>query len=196
LGGFQYFFAAAEEHLLYRIFVMANRAYLFSSDRDDPEVWSERGDIYYDSRWTIPLAWWFFFRVPDIRLVDMHYDGSTWQEVKFVADKKDALAAFVDRREALMRILGLPDGDEVVSHFFDTVREWPGRYLLMDPEEVFGGGGEPDEGHHKGCARILDAIDARSSAPSEVAEMFSPYSSVEFDNREDFIAQVVGYTYG
>ena len=34
---------------------MANRAYLYSDDR--PDAWDTPGADYYDSRWTIPLAW-------------------------------------------------------------------------------------------------------------------------------------------
>lgn len=125
---------------------MANRAYLFSSDRDGTDAWAKRGDVYYDSRWTVPLSWWFLFNVPDIRLVDVHYGGSSWQEVKLVADKSAALITFAGRRELLLRVLGRP-AEDAVTDFYSTVRAWPGKYLLMDPEEVFGGGSEPVEGH-------------------------------------------------
>lgn len=174
---------------------MANRAYLFSSDRDDPNVWRHQGDFYYDSRWTIPLSWWFLFRATNIRLVDVRYGSSAWQEVKFVADKDNALAAFISRRGLLLRVLGLTEDDDVISNFFDTVYAWPGKYLLMDPEEVFGGGDEPDEGHHHRCLRILGTIDTNDSVVKGVAEAVSPYSSVEFDSRDEFIGQVVGSTY-
>ena len=174
---------------------MANRAYLFSGDRDDPDAWRHRGEIYYDSRWTIPLSWWFFFRAPDIRWVDVNYDGSSWQEVKFVADKDEAMAAFVERRELLLTVLSAPASDEVISHFFNTLLTWPGKYLLMDPEEVFGEGGEDEEVHYRRCLRILDTIDAKGSVAKDVAEAVSVYSSVEFESQDKFIRQVVGYTY-
>lgn len=174
---------------------MANRAYLFSSDRDDPEVWHRHTDIYYDSRWTVPLSWWFFFRVPDLRLVNIQYGEASWDEVKFVADKAQALAAFAERRELLSSLTKTPDGEEIITHFLDAVRAWSGTYLLMDPEEPFTGGGEPEEGHQLRCLRILAGIDAQGAAVEDVAAALSPYSCVEFDTRDDFVEQVVGYTY-
>lgn len=173
---------------------MANRAYLFNSDRDDPDVWRHRDEIYFDSRWTVPLSWWFLFEVPDIRLVDVHYDGSTWQEVKFVTDKGGALLAFNSRRSRLMRILGMSSHQDLLLHFLNTLRTWPGKYLFMDPEEVFGGAGV-DDGHYRHCRRILEIIGSESSDVKDVIDAVSSYSSVEFDNRDEFIGQVIGYTY-
>jgi hypothetical protein len=166
---------------------MANRAYLFSGDRDDPEVWHRHNDIYYDSRWTVPLSWWFFFRVPDIRLVNIQYGESSWHEVKFVADKAKALAAFAERRELLSSLTKTPDGEEVITHFLDTVRAWPGTYLLMDPEEAFTGGGEPEEGHQLRCVRILAALE-------DVAEALSPYSCVRVHIRVTEIQRALELT--
>ena len=64
----------------------------------------------------------------------------------------------------------------------------------MNPEEVFGGGGEPDVGHYRRRVLILEAIDARGSVAKDVAEAVNPYSSVKVDSRDEFIGQVVGYT--
>ena len=55
---------------------MANRAYLFCSDCDtgDPLTWSEldrNGQHYYDSYHNIPLAWFFFFKPDDVKLIDV-----------------------------------------------------------------------------------------------------------------------------
>jgi hypothetical protein len=176
---------------------MANRAYLFSSDRDDDGVWERHGDIYYDSRWTVPLAWWFFFRTDDIRLVEINSRGASWHEVKFAADKARALSAFAERRGLLARVAGRPGGERVISRLFDAVGAWPGRYLLLEPEEVFSFGGEPEEGHRLRCARILSALDAEGAAAEDVVEAIRPYSCTEFDglDDDDFVEQVVGYTY-
>ena len=79
---------------------MANRAYLYTSDR--PDNWERPQEDYYDSRWTIPLAWFFFYKPSDIRMVDVHSGGSHWQEVKFSAEKQTALARFAAREPLLM----------------------------------------------------------------------------------------------
>ena len=176
---------------------MANRAYLFSSDRDGPGAWLQRHDIYYDSRWIIPVSWWFLFRAQNIRLVEVRYRESSWHVVKFVAGRDEALAAFAGRREVLSRLLGPADDGEMISRFLGDVRRWPGKYLFMDPEDVFVARDEPGEGHHLRCAHILEVIDAVGATAADVAGAMKPYSSVEFEGRdeEEFIGQVVGYTY-
>ncbi|HWS88077.1 MAG TPA: hypothetical protein VN282_13995 [Pyrinomonadaceae bacterium] len=175
---------------------MANRGYLFSSDRGDAGAWERRGDFYYDSRWAVPLAWWFFFRTHDIRLVEESYDGgASWHEVKFAADKARALSAFDERRGLLARVARGPDGERLVARLFDDVGAWPGRYLLMDPQEVFSAGDEPEEGHHPRCLRILSALDAEGATAEDVVEAVLPYWHAEFESPEDFVELVVGYTY-
>lgn len=116
---------------------MANRAYLYSSDQ--PDAWERLDEDYYDSRWTIPLAWFFFYRPENIRMVEAHYGNSHWQEVKFSADKRDALVLFATREPLLMSLTEGKLSRDMVAEFAETVKKWSGCFLLMDPREVLGG---------------------------------------------------------
>src|SRR5687767_10478782 len=63
---------------------MANRAYLYPHATSAFER-RKAGlpDRYYDSRHTIPVGWFFFFRARDVVLLDM----GGWQQVKLAAPK-------------------------------------------------------------------------------------------------------------
>ena len=111
------------------------QAYLNSDDR--PDAWDPPEEGYYDSRWTIPLA--SFFEPRDVRLIDVDYGGSRWQEVRLSAEKDSALKLFERHRPLLMSIIGRRLSDDAVVRFISTLRGRPGRYLLMNPDEVLGG---------------------------------------------------------
>jgi hypothetical protein len=148
---------------------MVDRAYLDSDDR--PDAWDAPDGGYYDSRWTLPLAWLFFFRPEDVRLIDVHYGGSRWQEVRMSAEKSSALERFERRKPLLMSIVGHRIGDDAVARFDSTNGGRRGRYLLIDPSsEVLGGidcDFEDDRGHAGRIACIL-AVLGDDSCPAEV----------------------------
>ena len=68
---------------------MANRAYLYSNEHYSWDAWERHGDLYYDSRWDIPLAWFFFFRPENAGMAHFSFTDSyatdRWQEPKFAA---------------------------------------------------------------------------------------------------------------
>ena len=172
---------------------MANRAYLYSSNRRDDWECPERD--YYDSRHTIPLAWFFFFRPDDIRIVDVRDGGSQWQEVKLSAEKQNSLDLFA-ARQPLLRLL-VEDGvtREKTAHFLATIERRPGRFLLMEPREVLDGIGYDDEVDAQIFMRILQLLDSDEASPDAVRQTMQPFVgtlSSDLDRRE---CQVIGYTY-
>ena len=175
---------------------MADRAYLYSDDR--PDAWNAPEEGYYDSRWTLPLAWFFFFRPGDVRLIDVAYGDSRWQEVRLSAEKDSALELFVLRKPLLISIIGHRLGDHAVARFVSTVGGSHGRYLLIDPDEVLGGincGFDDDRGHAERIAHIL-AVLGDGSCPSDAArEITGPYVKELSPDPNRFESQVLGYTY-
>jgi hypothetical protein len=175
---------------------MADRAYLYSDDR--PDTWDAPEEDYYDSRWTLPLAWFFFFRSGDVRLIDVDYGNSRWQEVRLSAEKDSALALFELRKPLLMSIIGHRLGDDAVARFVATVGGRHGRYLLIDPDEVLGGincGFDDDRGHAERIAHIL-AVLGDGSCPADAArEITGPYVKELSPDPHRFECQVLGYTY-
>ena len=175
---------------------MADRAYLYSDDR--PDAWDAPEEGYYDSRWTIPLAWFFFFKPEDVRLIDVQYGGSQWQEVRLSAEKSSALDLFERRKPLLMSIVGHRISDDAVARFVSTIGGRRGRYLLIDPNSVLGGINcdfEDDRGHAERIAHIL-AVLGDGSCPAEAArEITGPYVKDFSPDPDGFECQVLGYTY-
>jgi hypothetical protein len=175
---------------------MADRAYLYSDDR--PDAWDAPEGDYYDSRWTLPLAWFFFFRPGDVRLIDVDYGGSRWQEVRLSAEKDSALELFELRKPLLMSITDHRLGDDAVARFASTVGGRHGRYLLINPDEVLGGincGFDDDRGHAERIAHIL-AVLGDGSCPAHAArEITGPYVKELSPDPNRFEGQVLGYTY-
>ncbi|MEL7338636.1 MAG: hypothetical protein AAFN70_20790, partial [Planctomycetota bacterium] len=62
---------------------MANRAYLYAASREPVGEWEYPNDgEYFDSRWTIPLAWWLLFSSEDFRMIDDSlYGGDVWSRL-------------------------------------------------------------------------------------------------------------------
>jgi hypothetical protein len=157
-----------------------------------------RGGYYYDSRWTLPLAWFFFFRPEDVRLIDVHYGGSQWQEVRLSAEKGSALEVFEHRKPLLMSIVGHGISGEAVTKFILTVDQRPGRYLLMDPDEVLGGiscGFEDDRGHAERIANILVVLGDGTGSADEASEITGPYVKEFSADPDKFECQILGFTY-
>jgi hypothetical protein len=175
---------------------MADRAYLYSDDR--PDAWDAPEQGYYDSRWTLPLAWFFFFRPEDVHLIDVTHENSRWQEVRLSAEKEPAMELFELRKPLLMAIVGHRiDGDAVAS-FVSTVGVRPGRYLLMEPHEVLGGincGFDDDHGHAARIAHILAVLGDGSCTADAVREITGPYVKDFSPDPDRFECQILGYTY-
>jgi hypothetical protein len=120
---------------------VANRPYLYSADRlddwDHPANEPEKD--YYDSRWVIPLAWFFFYAPSNIRMVDMQFGKSQWQEIKLAADKVTATDLFMRRRGLFFSIVENQIEENDVMQFLAELTAWPGQFLLLDPGEVLHG---------------------------------------------------------
>jgi hypothetical protein len=170
---------------------MANRAYLFSSDR--PDDWKRPEIGYYDSRGTIPLAWWLFFAPGDTVWRDVESSGSYWREVKLSAPKCRALGLFAARRPLLLSLLGGGLGEADMDRFVATVAGWPGGHLIVDPEEVLGGCSRNDEAHMEAFELALAAVVA--GEPAGVVRATRDYVGELGANRNDWERQVFGYTY-
>jgi hypothetical protein len=172
---------------------MANRAYLYSSDR--PDAWALPEEDYYDSRHTIPLAWFFFYRPDDIRMVDAYFGASHWQEVKFSAEKQTALALFTARQRLLMSVVGGRVSREKVARFVETVTNRPGRFLLMDPMEVLGGISEDDLIDAERFARIVTLLGSGDEPLELIREATLPYVGDFSPDPDRSECQIIGYTY-
>jgi hypothetical protein len=141
---------------------MANRAYLCSAnpfEYGEEQEWPDPrvpDTPYYDSRWVIPFAWFFFFVPGDLKMVRVREMQSEWQEVKCYADKQEALQVFAHRQRTLWRLLPSQyHAAPLLARFLRNIRTHPGSQLLMDPHEVFGGFIlETDEENLVHCTRI------------------------------------------
>jgi len=173
---------------------MANRAYLYSDDR--PDAWERPEEGYYDSRWTLPLAWFYFFRPEDVRLIDVQHGGSQWQEVRLSAEKGPALDLFERRKSLLMSVIGHRIGGDAIAKFLSTVGSRPGRFLLMNPDSVLGGMGfEEDRGHAERIARILTDLGEGTVPPDAARDATRPYVGDLAPDPDRCECQILGYTY-
>jgi len=113
---------------------MANRAYLYAAD-EPPDIWRHPDEPYCGSPWVIPLAWFFFYEAADIRMVPVHYKGSSWREVKLVVEKQRAVRTFSARQRLLPSTTNQRVDMDAVLTFLTAVKNWPGLHLLLDPGE-------------------------------------------------------------
>ncbi len=171
---------------------MANRAYLYASDSRDGNDWTLPDDSeYYDSRHTIPLAWWFLFGQNDIEFTDIHFQGSTWQSLRFVADRLAALDRVNKHRNALDNLARDHLDLRHIEYFIAVLSAWPGQYLLMNPDEILENDPEDDAAT---ISPVLNDLERANISPSELLQRLSRYSAVEPADRADVL--IVGCTYG
>jgi hypothetical protein len=173
---------------------MANRAYLFVSNREegDPRTRGEYPeDWYYNSRWCIPLAWFFFFDPRDVRLAPV----KDWHEVLFVASKPQALLRF-DRRLSLLRSLvdASVDWDRVVF-FRDDLEAIIGLNLILDPSEILMGFEGEDAWHVERFQNILDSLDKPLPLDPTTLDLLDAYVGPRDQDADRTLGQMVGYTY-
>ncbi len=173
---------------------MANRAYLFSNDSGEFERLGHLAGLYFDSRWVIPAAWLFLYGTEDITQVGVTFEDATWEEVKLRAPKDRALARFEARRPVLTRLLDGRLGEAAVEEFVGTLRGWPGRFLLMDPEEVLGGGSDAER-EHATRFEVLRLLDADPVPLDAVAAEVERYVGPFDPDPERCQGQVFGFTY-
>ena len=183
---------------------MANRAYLWSHDPfeyGEEQEWPAprvQEDIpYYDSRWVIPFAWFFFFVPSDLKMVQVRYRQSAWQEVKCYTDKQGALQVFARRQKTLWRLLPSQyNATPLLARFLRDILTRPGSQLLMDPQEIFGGFiPETEEENLLHCAKILHTLDVPDVQPAQIMATIGSYSTFTFKDADDFALQAFGYTY-
>lgn len=176
---------------------MANRAYLFSKDKPNAERPLSDWEPYYDSRHIIPFAWWFLFEPSDIKLVDIVSDGrffevAQWQEVRFIANRNDALKRFSGRQRFLLDITGNKFDTSCIQRFYERLCKRPGEYLLMNPDEILQDDGDKDALH---CTRILEAIGSTQPSEREIKIAIWGQPDLEFKSNDDFEVRAVGITY-
>jgi hypothetical protein len=168
---------------------MANRAYLFSSDRADynsPHLWTEYVNArrYYDSRWTVPFAWFFLYLDPDLKMVE--------QEPKFFAPRSEALANIRDKMPLLLEVAGPEfDSKAVMERFVKTIGQWQGKYFLLEPFEIF----QDDEQDFVNSLRILRRIAEPNATARDVIEALGEYVHLGFCDQAEFEMLATGVTY-
>jgi len=181
---------------------VANQAYLFTSNSDpnDPFTWEER-DVnarhFYWSRWTIPLAWFFFFQPDDIKLVDRFSahgylkDVSYWQEPKFMANKQQAFETFKQNEAALAQLVGPDLYSEYFTYLLPSLQRMPGECLCMDTAEI----AQDNEADYLPLRQIVELIGNKDSPVQALQEAVSRFSKLTYKDEDDIRLNVVGYTY-
>ena len=149
---------------------MANRAYLYPHATSAFERRKSRlPERYYDSRHTIPVGWFFFFRARDVLLLDM----CGWQQVKLAAPKAAALRRFGSRRPLLAPHLAVKPWQDAAEALVRRLASWPGEFLLLDPVEVV-----DDDLHSKSqFDLILEALEG--GRPEQIDEALRPYCDTD-----------------
>ncbi|WP_309723377.1 hypothetical protein, partial [Armatimonas sp.] len=113
---------------------MANRAYLTTHDLlgvNKTTLLLAADCRYFDSRWTIPLAWLFFFRPEELVVIDE--DG--WGPMlRLVADRLSACDYFTQKRPLLEALAGNMEFMLPLDRLYSRVRDWrQGKYLILIP---------------------------------------------------------------
>ena len=128
-------------------------------------------------------------------MVDVQFQKSSWQEIKLAADKAAAIDLFLRRQPLLLSIVEDQVPTSAVTQLLDVLRVWPWQFLLLDPEEVFGGMSQSKSWHTEQFARILGLLDSDQPEPRAVLEATYPYVGNFDSDAERHQGQVVGYTY-
>ncbi len=140
--------------------LMANRAYLFATDGTEPKWGWPLSDApdreFYDSRWSVPVAWFLFFAPGDVLLKDAAHRSDHWREVYLLGDRRLGIARFEQRRRVLSG--RFPLGEVDYESFLADISSWSGRNLAVDLREI-GPEGENDEMQAACFAKALRALD-------------------------------------
>lgn len=173
---------------------MANRAYLFPARlTDEWDADFDDGGVYFDSRHTIPVAWWFLFKPCDVVLIPVQ----GWHEVRIRTVREKAIVQFNSRRGLLDEYVGDRIERRKVDFFLAILGAWTGDFLVMDPTEVLDGG-YPGDDHEqalwfKQILTIVDTFPFDSSAFTQQVQSISCISATDEFRTE---VQILGVTYG
>jgi hypothetical protein len=179
---------------------MANRAYLYSSDcngAEDPSDWEEldrnSDSPYYESRWTLPTAWLFFYRSSDIRAIYKH----GYLEITLTALKSEALSTFEARMPLLQEVLQKTgaafESDTLLCNFINNVRGWEGKYLLLAPDAVNQmSEAESDEEELDCWQRILGLLDRSDMAASALIDAAPWFWRIRYADDAEFRRHIIG----
>jgi hypothetical protein len=174
---------------------MANRAYLYSKNREEIEGWEIPEENYYDSRWDIPMTWFFFFCERDLWLIENQYSGEGFESLKLVAEKKSAISLLQSRRVILDKIVKNYLPISPIDDFLEIVSKWPGNYLILDADEIFPELGITDQEHKIKLAEIFTYLDSPCVVLSNVIEFLQFYSYISSENKDGYLANIIGVTY-
>jgi hypothetical protein len=123
-----------------------------------------------------------------IEVTSQYFPGSPWLELKFVAEKETALALFAAREPLLLLLLDGRICRSRIAEFTRSIGEWPGRYLLMDPDEVI----QDDPDAFGEFSRILQSLDAGVGAPDAARDLLQPWMPTSETDLLKFASQVFG----
>jgi hypothetical protein len=173
---------------------MANRAYLFSKDSLDGDAWNRPQSPYYDSRWTIPIGWFFLFLPDNMLYHEVKYMNSSWTELKLATSKERAMQNFKNRIHLMQALVNNRLTPLWFEIFINKVADWQGEFILLDPAEIFAGG-EVKGGHEAAFKHILHTIaNVRASVTSMrlAVEVYVDLANTP-DSRLE--GDILGYTY-
>nr|WP_309689215.1 hypothetical protein [Armatimonas sp.] len=175
---------------------MANRAYLVTLDRPETNVptWINDDDRrYFDSRWTLPLAWLFFFEPENLVAIDEDHWGTT---LRFVANRQEACAYFAQKRGLIEQIVADERTTPLLDFLYQKVLEWPGGELLViDPHEVWQSGADEIVIYRPLLEAIADPQATADFICQKIASVPYSYVVTEFSDSERFEVHLIGYTY-
>lgn len=128
-------------------------------------------------------------------MAEINYEGESWRQLKLVTQKEKAVKIFTDRIPFLTTLLQERYNEIHVDKLLTTVAQWSGEFLLVDPEEVFAGGGYDIEFHIDKFTAIFRQLAAENSDQDILLNDLLFYSGEYFDNEDYQEITVTGTTY-
>ncbi|WP_394795036.1 hypothetical protein [Armatimonas sp.] len=175
---------------------MANRAYLTTHDLlgvNKTTLLLADDFRYFDSRWTIPLAWLFFYRPEELVVVDE--DG--WGPMlRLVADRLSACDYFTQKRPLLEALAGNMEFMLPLNRLYSRVRDWrQGKYLILIPDQIWESFPDDIPVYRPLFEAIADPQATPDSIRLRIAGIPHSYVVTEFTDPERFEIHLTGYTY-
>ncbi len=156
--------------------------------------------VYYDSRHTIPVAWWFLFEPPDVLRIERELPDQCGrlqrvQYVRFRVERERAIDRFVSRRQYLTSLVRGRVEPRHVDFFVAILQAWSGRYLVMNPNEILQRSVEED------LAVVAKIVEIASTPKPDMEAFVTSFSYVcavpaESDDADARQVKVLGFTYG
>lgn len=173
---------------------MANRAILYSTDKEKPEDLNRNDDIYYfDSRHSIPVAWFFFFREVSICSHDITFNQSSWKEIYLFSYKNDAITLYQSRISILIKLTNGLIKQDIALKICEVLKKYPGSKLLLNGSQVI-----EEEDHNlvsKQIAAILNSIENPFTTPEEFKKIIEPFNTHFWKKETNKIVQGIGCYY-